>query len=129
MDGQITQVAITLSGILLLIVTLGFVAKRANKSGLLGTGAIRVVTSLNLGVKEKLVLIEVGEEQLLIAVSAVGISKIHMLAAPLQLDSNTKSGSVAPPLFEDQLSSGQSSVVEPNIKKSFRQQFEKLIKQ
>ncbi|MFT6436318.1 MAG: flagellar protein FliO/FliZ, partial [Candidatus Azotimanducaceae bacterium] len=84
MDGQITQVAITLSGILLLIVTLGFVAKRANKSGLLGAGAMRVVASLNLGVKEKLVLIEVGEEQLIIAVGAAGISKLHTLAAPLQ---------------------------------------------
>ncbi|MFT4711910.1 MAG: flagellar biosynthetic protein FliO [Candidatus Azotimanducaceae bacterium] len=117
MDGQITQVAITLSGILLLIVTLGFVAKRANKSGLLGAGAMRVVASLNLGVKEKLVLIEVGEEQLIIAVGAAGISKLHTLAAPLQLEMGS------------QASTEDSDDKERDTKKSFRQQFEGLIKQ
>jgi flagellar biosynthetic protein FliO len=120
MDGQITQVAITLSGILLLIVTLGYVAKRANKGGLLGAGAMRVVASLNLGVKEKLVLIEVGEEQLIIAVGAAGISKLHTLAVPMQLEMGSQ------PSTEG--SDEDSNDKERDTKKSFRQQFEGLMK-
>ena len=109
MDGQITQVAVTLSGIILLIVTLGFVAKRANKSGFMGTGAIRIVSSLNLGVKEKLVLIEVGDEQLLLSTGAAGIAKLHVLSTPVEENQPVQ-------------------IPESSMTKSFQHQLDALIK-
>ena len=120
MDGQITQVVLTLSGIVLLIVTLGFVAKRANKSGLMGAGAMRIVSSLNLGVKEKLVLIEVGSEQLLVATGAAGITKLHVLSSPVS-DKQPEEIDVGQP--------ENTHIGAGSYKKSFQHQLDALIKQ
>jgi flagellar protein FliO/FliZ len=44
---------------------------------------LRVVSMLSVGAKERVLVIEVGKEQLLIGVSAGGITALHTLPEPL----------------------------------------------
>lgn len=51
--------------------------------GLRPNESLRVVSSLSVGAKERLLVVEVGGEQLLVGVSAGGINTLHRLAEPL----------------------------------------------
>ena len=44
---------------------------------------LKLVASLNVGVKERVVVVEVNGQQLLLGVSAGGISTLHVLPEPL----------------------------------------------
>lgn len=51
--------------------------------GLRANDQLRVVSSLSVGTKERLLVVEVGGEQLLVGVSAGSINTLHRLAEPL----------------------------------------------
>ncbi len=51
--------------------------------GLRANDQLRVVTSLSVGTKERLLVVEVGGEQLLVGVTAGGINTLHRLPEPL----------------------------------------------
>ncbi|WP_172437617.1 flagellar biosynthetic protein FliO [Acidithiobacillus marinus] len=46
-------------------------------------GALRVIGSLPLGARERLLLVQVGEQQLLLGVTPTGIHLLHTLETPL----------------------------------------------
>lgn len=46
--------------------------------------ALQVVSVINLGSKEKLVLVTAGEEQILVGLSAAGMQRLHTLTKPAQ---------------------------------------------
>jgi len=129
MEGQITQVVLSLAGIVLLIVTLGIVAKKANRNGLVSAPSMRVVSSLSLGIKEKLVLIEVGNEQLVIAAGASGISKIHVLAEPVREDPQVASSITADNQNHTPADHPHKDDNGQDKQNSFRDQLESLLKQ
>ncbi|TWR13704.1 flagellar biosynthetic protein FliO, partial [Xanthomonas vasicola] len=60
--------------VLALIVGLGWLLKRMPGSGFRSTEGLRVVTSLAVGAKERVVVVEVNGKQLLLGVTANGIS-------------------------------------------------------
>ena len=63
---QVFQVALYLGLIIGLILLLGFVARKiAPQNVASGQGGMKVVSSLSLGMKEKLVMIQVGDKQML----------------------------------------------------------------
>ncbi|MEW6989379.1 flagellar biosynthetic protein FliO [Colwelliaceae bacterium 6441] len=71
--------------VLVLIVISAWVLRKfnvVNKS----VAGMKVITTLPLGTKEKLVVVEVADEQLLLGVSAQQISLIKILDKPLELD-------------------------------------------
>ena len=71
--------------VLVLIVISAWVLKKfnlVNKS----VAGMKVVTSLPLGNKEKLVVVQVGDEQLLLGVSQQQVSLIKTLDKPLEVD-------------------------------------------
>jgi flagellar protein FliO/FliZ len=53
--------------------------------GLRQNDRLRVVSMLSVGAKDRVMVIEVNGEQLLIGVSAGGINKLHQLSEPLPL--------------------------------------------
>ena len=69
--------------VLALIVGLGWLLKRLPGSGFRSTEGLRVVTSLAVGAKERVVVVEVNGQQLLLGVTDGGISTLHTLAEPL----------------------------------------------
>ena len=70
--------------VLALIVGLGWLLKRMPGSGFRSTEGLRVVTSLAVGAKERVVVVEVNGQQLLLGVTAGGISTLHTLPEPLR---------------------------------------------
>ncbi|MEG2806151.1 flagellar biosynthetic protein FliO [Stenotrophomonas sp.] len=74
---------LALLAVLALIVGLGWVLKRMPGSGFRPAEGMRVVASLNVGAKERVVVVEVNGEQLLLGVTAGGINTLHRLPEPL----------------------------------------------
>jgi flagellar protein FliO/FliZ len=66
-----------------LIVGLGWVLKRMPGSGFRPAIGLKLVASLPLGAKERVVVVEVNGEQLLLGVTAGGINTLHTLSEPL----------------------------------------------
>ncbi|MBI2379375.1 MAG: flagellar biosynthetic protein FliO [Gammaproteobacteria bacterium] len=50
-----------------------------------GQGALRILASLPLGTRDRVLLVEVGKEQLLLGLSASGIRCLHVLSEPLTM--------------------------------------------
>ena len=81
---QVFQVVLYLGMIVGLIVLLGYVARKiAPQQGAVGAGGMRIVSSLSLGVKEKLVLVQIGEQQLLIGVTPTNINTLERFSEPV----------------------------------------------
>ncbi|NQZ26794.1 MAG: flagellar biosynthetic protein FliO [Colwellia sp.] len=68
--------------VLALIIICAFVLKRFNISQQ-GISQLKVITSLSLGTKERLMVVQVGEQQLLLGVTAQQITLLETLAEPL----------------------------------------------
>ena len=76
-------------GVALLLVLGMFIAfawlmRRFNGYQSTAKGGLRVVTGLNLGTREKLVVVQVGEDQLLLGVTPGKIEKLHRLGSCLE---------------------------------------------
>jgi len=72
-----------LLAVLALVVGLGWVLKRMPGSSFRPAEGIKVVASVAVGPKERVVVLEVGGEQLLLGVTAGGISALHTLPEAL----------------------------------------------
>lgn len=72
-----------LMAVLALIVGLGWLLKRLPGTGFRPADGLRLVASLTVGVKERVVVVEVDGRQLLLGVTAGGISTLHALEQPL----------------------------------------------
>jgi flagellar protein FliO/FliZ len=72
--------------VLLLIVALAWVLRRLQFSSMGRTGPIRIIASTALGLKERLVLVEIGEQQLLLGVTTSEISLLQRLETPIDVE-------------------------------------------
>ena len=68
---------------ILCIYLLSAAAKRLLGGTMQGQGALRVVTGISVGTRERILVVEVDDEQLLIGVSPAGISRLHQLDSPI----------------------------------------------
>ena len=66
-----------------LILGLAWLLRRLPGAGFRPVEGLRVVASLQLGAKERAVVVEVGGQQLLLGVTPAGISCLHELPQPL----------------------------------------------
>ena len=73
----------TLLLVLGLIIGLGWLLKRLPGSGFRPAEGMKLVASLNVGARERLVVVEVNGQQLLLGVTAGGINTLHVLPEPL----------------------------------------------
>lgn len=60
------------------IFALAWLVKQYNNSGLMGSRAMKIVASLPLGTRERAVLIEVGEKQILVGVAPGSVNALHV---------------------------------------------------
>ena len=93
---QIGQVGGALGGILLLILALAFVARRMQQGPAPQGKQLAIVDTLHLGTKERLLLVQVGEQRLLLGVTANQISHLSHLD---RMASETVAGNVQADLF------------------------------
>ena len=76
--------------VLAFIFVLLYILKRMGLTRFSRNGPIKVVHGVQLGQREKLVLIDIGGEQLLLSVTSAEIRKIHKLKTPVDIDWQNK---------------------------------------
>jgi flagellar protein FliO/FliZ len=81
--GSLTQVTLSLLLVLGVVFAAAWLTRRLRGFGKFGNGALQVVTEIAVGQKERVVLVQVGKQQLLIGVAPGRVSTLHVLAEPV----------------------------------------------
>ncbi|WP_434604967.1 flagellar biosynthetic protein FliO [Pseudomonas sp. R1-7] len=86
MAGQLAQLVLGLLVVLGLIFFLAWMLRRVQQAGPAGKGqVIDIVGSRALGPRDRLVLVQVGNEQILLGLSPGSITALHVLKEPVQV--------------------------------------------
>jgi flagellar protein FliO/FliZ len=83
--GSLTQLTLSLIAIVALILAIGWVLKRFKLNAPRGSIDSEILDQLSVGPRERVLLIRVGEAQVLLGVGASGIVALTPLSAPIQL--------------------------------------------
>ncbi len=83
--GSLTQLTLSLLAIVALIFAVSWALKRLKMAGPRGRGEIAVLDELALGPRERIVLVRVGESQVLVGVGAGGVVGLTPLATPIAI--------------------------------------------
>jgi flagellar protein FliO/FliZ len=95
---SVAQLALSLAAIIALIIAISWVLKRLKMGGPRGRGEIAVLDELALGPRERIVLVRVGESQVLLGIGAGGVVGLTPLAAPIAIKAAPDN-----PVFADRL--------------------------
>lgn len=93
--GQYLQVGLSLLLIVLIIVVLAWLLRRVGNLPIGGGALIRVVAAVSLGQRERVVLLQVGEKQLLLGVAPGRVETLHVLDEPLTPEAVGRGGGFA----------------------------------
>lgn len=89
--GQLTQLVLGLLLVLGLIFFLAWLLRRVQHAGPAGKGqVIELIGSRALGPRDRLMLVQVGNEQILLGLSPGTITALHVLKEPVQVPSGTE---------------------------------------
>lgn len=81
---ELVRVLVSLLGVVALIFFVGWLSRRAQARVRPGGRKIRVIESMPVGIKDRVMLIEVGGKQLLVGASpAGGLRTLHVLDTPV----------------------------------------------
>ena len=80
--GPTLRMIVSLAAVLALVGGLAWVAQKLRSGGHLKTGLIEIVSGVSLGAREKVVLLRVGQEQVLVGVSPSGMRALHVIRDP-----------------------------------------------
>lgn len=93
---SLAQLALSLIAIVVLILAIGWALKRFKLAAPRGSLDSAVLDQLNLGPRERIVLVRIGEAQVLVGIGANGMVALTPLATPIAL----KASSPAPAFAE-----------------------------
>ena len=89
--GQLTQLVFGLLLVLGLIFFLAWLLRRVQQAGPAGKGqVIELIGSRALGPRDRLMLVQVGNEQILLGLSPGTITALHVLKEPVQVPSSSE---------------------------------------
>lgn len=90
--GSLAKLGLGLLVVVALIVVMSWAMRRMG--GLPGTGAgsLRILGGLSMGTRERVVLIQVGDQQLLLGVAPGRVQTLHVLEHPIPTAQNPESG-------------------------------------
>jgi flagellar protein FliO/FliZ len=94
--GSLTQLTLSLLAIVALIIVISWALKRLRLTSPRGSGEIAVIDELHVGPRDRIVLLRVGESQVLLGLGPSGPVALTPLAAPIVL----KAGARTPPFAE-----------------------------
>ena len=81
--GSLTQVTLSLLLVLGIVFAAAWLTRRLRGFGRFGNGALQVVTEISVGTKERVVLVQVGKQQLLLGVAPGRVNTLHVLDEPV----------------------------------------------
>lgn len=88
--GYLVKLIVVLGFILLLIFVLAWLMKKMQLTQSTQNGLIKIVSATSVGPRDRIALIQVGEEQLLVGLTPGRIEKIHTLKNCIQADQNSQ---------------------------------------
>lgn len=83
--GQLLQLVLGLLLVIGLIFVLAWLMRRVQRAGPAGNQVIKLVGSRALGTRDRLVLVQVGNEQVLLGVSPGTITALHVMNEPVEV--------------------------------------------
>jgi flagellar protein FliO/FliZ len=95
---SLAQLTLSLIAVVALIVGLSWALKRLRVGAPKGRGTIAVLDQLALGPRERIVLVRVGDSQVLLGVASGSVVSLTPLAAPIAVV-----GAASGPAFADRL--------------------------
>jgi flagellar protein FliO/FliZ len=93
--GSMAQLTLSLIAIVALILAISWMLKRLKLAGPRGTGEIAVIDQVSVGPRERIVLVRVGESQVLIGIGASGLVPLIPLVTPIVLKGGTQAPAFA----------------------------------
>lgn len=90
--GSLAKLGLGLFAVVFLIVAMAWVMRRMGGLPGAATGSLRVLGGLSMGTRERVVLIQVGETQLLLGVAPGRVQTLHVLDQPIMPSESTKPG-------------------------------------
>ncbi len=82
--GNVLQMVAGLALVVILIFGLAWAVRRFGNVNVNARGALRVVGALSMGARERVVLIQAGEKQILLGVAPGRVQTLHVLEEPIQ---------------------------------------------
>lgn len=109
--GGLVQVTLSLLLVLAAVFAAAWAVRRLRGFGRAGADVIQIIAEVPLGQKERAVLVQVGQQQLLLGVAAGSVNTLHVLAEPLipspgsardvmGMSSSTEGNANMPPQFK-----------------------------
>ena len=98
------QMTLALVAVLALIFALAWAVRRFGRVQSLPMGSLRVLGGLSIGTRERVVLVKIGNTQLLLGVAPGRVQTLHVLAEPIEFSSPADGGTGARD-FADRLQS------------------------
>ena len=80
---NILQLVIGLILVLVMVIVIAWLVKRVGGVSISGSGVINVLGGMSMGARERVVLLQVGDEQILVGVSPGRIQTLHVLDKPM----------------------------------------------
>jgi len=93
--GRLVQLGLGLLVVVGLIFLLGYLMRRVGPLSPQGGQHIRVISTYPLGPRDRLALVEVGGQQLLLGISPGRITTLHVLDEPVMDDTEVPNGEFA----------------------------------
>lgn len=90
--GYLLQLVAGLLLVLCLILAFAWLLKKSGRFGGTGRGPVKVLGGLSLGARERLVLVQVGEQQLLLGVAPGRVQTLYVLPEAVAPDPQASSG-------------------------------------
>jgi flagellar protein FliO/FliZ len=82
---HLVSVVMALFGIIVLIFAISWFVKRFGQGGFTQNQHIKIIATMPLGTRERIVLIEAGGQQLLLGITAAAINTLHVFNEPVVL--------------------------------------------
>lgn len=91
---NLLQVMVSLLVVLAIITAGAFLLRRYSRLSATANGALRIVAGLSMGPRERIVLLQVGKQQLVVGVAPGSIKTLCVLDEPVGVDSEVDSGAI-----------------------------------
>lgn len=93
-SSYLLQLFMGLFVVVLCIVALAWFAKKMNRFQSLTDSSLQIISGISLGHRDRAVLLQIGDEQILVGVSPGRLSTLHVLNKPVDMAANKPAGTV-----------------------------------
>lgn len=91
--GHLLSVTLGLAAIIVLIFVLSAFVKRFGSGTFSGNSQLKILSSMPLGTRERIVLIDAGGQQLLLGITPTSINTLHVFAEPIVVENKSEAPS------------------------------------